>query len=366
MAGVFDLNVRHLRLLSLMAQHGRVSTTARAAGISQPALSQALSNLEKQFSIKVFERTPQGVQPTPAGRRLLGRVDRALRHYSEAFRKLNVPLPRGDPLNALVSGHIRGLIYLADAGNFLRAAAAARISVPSLHRAVRELEVVAGCALVERRGRGVGLTRAGSRLASGFMLGARELRAALDEAQGLEGRVAIGAMALSRSLLLPTALAELHAEYPQADIDVVEGSYLELAEMLRSGRLDVIVGALRETSVRDLRQAALFSNRVTIIGRAGHPLAKEVASFEQLSAFPWIVARRASGLLERWQQIFDDAGVARPQAPIRCGSVALIRGLLVQSDFLTLLSPYHRNHQPSRLESNPCAGPLARTAADRC
>jgi DNA-binding transcriptional LysR family regulator len=176
-------------------------------------------------------------------------------------------------------------------------------------------------------------------LASGFMLGARELRAALDEAQGLEGRVAIGAMALSRSLLLPTALAELHAEYPQADIDVVEGSYLELAEMLRSGRLDVIVGALRETSVRDLRQAALFSNRVTIIGRAGHPLAKEVASFEQLSAFPWIVARRASGLLERWQQIFDDAGVARPQAPIRCGSVALIRGLLVQSDFLTLLSP---------------------------
>ena len=37
--------------------------------------------------------------------------------------------------------------------------------------------------------------------------------------------------------------------------------------------------------------------------------------------------------------MFDRASKPRPKAPIQCGSVALIRGLLVRSDFLTLLSP---------------------------
>ncbi|WP_294356390.1 LysR substrate-binding domain-containing protein, partial [uncultured Sphingomonas sp.] len=43
--------------------------------------------------------------------------------------------------------------------------------------------------------------------------------------------------------------------------------------------------------------------------------------------------------LDRWQQMFDHADKPRPDAPIQCGSVALIRGVLVRSDFLTLLSP---------------------------
>ena len=339
MAGVFDLNLRHLRQLPLIALHGGISAAARAEGISQPALSQALSCLETQFSAALFERTPRGVAPTPIGRAVMTRVDRALVKYATAFRRLNATPQKREPQNYLVTAHVRGLIYLAEAGNFVRAAQAARISVPSLHRAVRDLEQLAGCRLVERRGRGMGLTKAGTRLADGFMLGVRELRIALDETQGTGGRVAIGAMALSRSLLLPAALAELHAEFPDAAIDVVEGSHLELAEMLRSGRLDLMVGALREKPVRDLRQETLFSDRVTIIGRAGHPLADKEASFEQLAAYPWIVARRASALLERWQQIFDRAGVARPRAPIHCGSVALIRGMLLRSDFLTLLSP---------------------------
>lgn len=36
--------------------------------------------------------------------------------------------------------------------------------------------------------------------------------------------------------------------------------------------------------------------------------------------------------------MFDRSGMVRPEAPIQCGSVALIRGVLVRSDFLTLLS----------------------------
>jgi DNA-binding transcriptional LysR family regulator len=197
---------------------------------------------------------------------------------------------------------------------------------------------LSGTVLVERRGRGVGLTRAGIKLARGFTIAIAELGAAIEEMTDGGGRLSIGAMALSRSQLLPATLAELLLERPHIRVDVVEGSFLELVELLRAGKIDILIGALRDAPGRDLTQEPLFTDRLTIIGRAEHPLAGHFADFEQLADYSWIVARRASGLLDRWQQMFDRSGKPRPEAPIQCGSVALIRGLLLRTDFLTLLS----------------------------
>ena len=339
MTAAHDLNLRHLRLLLGIAQAGSLSLAARQGGVSQPALSQALAKLEAAFGVALFDRTASGVSPTAAGRRIVRRVDHALTRISRAFRRSSTTPQRGDPHNYLTTAHVRGLINLAEAGSFMRAAESAGVSVPALHRAVRDLEQLSGTALVERRGRGVGLTRAGATLAQGFNLAHAELTTALEESSGKGGRLAIGAMALSRSLLLPATLADLLRDHPAARVDVVEGSYLELVELLRSGRIDMLIGALRDHPGRELLQEPLFTDRLTIIGRAQHPLALREAGFEDLAAYPWIVARRASGLLDRWQQMFDRADKPRPDAPIQCGSVALIRGVLVRSDFLTLLSP---------------------------
>jgi DNA-binding transcriptional LysR family regulator len=231
------------------------------------------------------------------------------------------------------------MLSLAETGSFVAAAQSVGLSEPALHRAVKELELLCGTALVERRGRGVGLTAPGHKLARDLQLGVAELSAALEESGDQGGQLSIGAMALSRSLLLPATLAALSQKAPNAHVDVVEGSYLELVELLRSGSVDVIIGALRVEPPRDLHEEPLFTDRLTVIGRADHPLAGRYATYRDLTLYPWIVARRASGLLDRWQQLFDKAGMERPRAPIQCGSVALIRGVLVRSDFLTLLSP---------------------------
>jgi len=338
MERVYELNFRHLRLLDNVVIGGSLSVAARDAGISQPALTQALAKIEAAFGTQLFDRTPLGVSPTLTGRRVLRRVTRAMSRFAVALREVSAAGTSGIPERHLTSAHMRGLLGVAEAGSFMRAAELASISVPALHRSVRDLERLCGTPLVERRGRGVGLTKAGAKLSRGFMLGVAELATALDEGTGSGRRLAIGAMALSRSHLLPATLADLLGSAPQAQIDVVEGSYLELVEFLRSGRIDVMVGALREHPPRDLQQQALFVDWLTVVGRAGHPLAGSVASFQDLASYPWIVARRASTLLERWQSLFDDAGVQRPEAPVRCGSVAMIRSLLVRSDFLTLLS----------------------------
>jgi len=334
----YDLNLRHLRLLEVIAEAGSLSAAARVASISQPALTQALARLETGFSILLFHRSADGVRPTPAGKRTLQRVRRALRSIDKACSTSSKTPSVGNLAAHITMSHLRGFVALAEAHSFSRAAEIAAIAVPSLHRAVRELEKLMGTPLVEQRGRGLELTPAGIKLVRGFRLGVAELSAAIEETTDTGGYLSIGAMALSRSLLLPATLADLLQQDPKVRVDVVEGSYLELVDLLRSGKIDVLIGALRDHPGTDLLQEPLFDDRLIIIGRQGHPLAHQMAGFEDLANYPWIVARRASGLLDRWQKMFDLSGKSRPEAPIQCASVALIRGLLVRSDFLTLLS----------------------------
>ena len=88
-------------------------------------------------------------------------------------------------------------------------------------------------------------------------------------------------------------------------------------------------------------QEALFDDRLVIVAGRGHPLAGvRTPSLERLSSYPWVVARPGAPLLRVWRALFEDEGVPVPDAPVTCGSVMLIRGLLAESDFLTLLSPH--------------------------
>ena len=65
------VELRHLRYFAAVAEHGQVSRAARALYLTQPALSQALSQLERNLGFALFERMPHGMQLTPAGREVL-------------------------------------------------------------------------------------------------------------------------------------------------------------------------------------------------------------------------------------------------------------------------------------------------------
>ncbi|HXC25635.1 MAG TPA: LysR family transcriptional regulator [Gemmatimonadaceae bacterium] len=61
------LNLHLLRLFVAVAEHGGVVTAARALGVSQPAVSRGVRDLEHQVGIPLLERTPKGVRLTTAG-----------------------------------------------------------------------------------------------------------------------------------------------------------------------------------------------------------------------------------------------------------------------------------------------------------
>jgi DNA-binding transcriptional LysR family regulator len=65
------MELRELTAFVAVAEEGGMSAASRRLHISQPALSQTVSGLERQLGVKLLERSSTGVQPTEAGAALL-------------------------------------------------------------------------------------------------------------------------------------------------------------------------------------------------------------------------------------------------------------------------------------------------------
>lgn len=326
-----QLNLRHLRAMAAIARLGSMTAAAQAISITQPAITQALAKLESQLDHQLFERRPDGMTKLPAATIFAPRVEAALQHIGS---------------RRVTMASLRAMIALADAGSYVEASAATGLAEPSLHRAVRDLSLALKRTLVERRGKGIALTEQGRRTARGFRLARAELESGLSELAALggreTGRIAVGAMPLCRARLLPTAVAAFHQKHPDSETVIVEGSFRELIEPLRDGQIDVMIGALRPTApADDVVQRELFVDRLVVLGRKDHPLARlagDVATTD-LARFPWTISAPATPLRIQWELLFASAGVEPPRVPVESGSVIANREILRKSDFLTLLSP---------------------------
>ncbi|MBE1527982.1 DNA-binding transcriptional LysR family regulator [Sphingopyxis sp. OAS728] len=341
MTNPFELNLRHVRALCEAARLQSLNRASTAAGLSQPALTQGLTKLEKQLGAALFERHSGGVATTAAGAAFVARAERALGHLGVASRRIARNASRGfaAPDRLMTGTQLDAFLHFADAQGYAGAAAASGISQPALHRAVRELEQICGTPLAERRGRGMMLTTAGSAMARGIRLARSELAAGIAETRpdtGEPGRIVIGAMPLSRALVLPRALSHMLADNPSTVLDIVEGSWRELVEPLLDGVIDLMIGALRDTVPPGVEQIPLFTDRPAIFARRGHPLAQRKASVADLRTQAWVIGPKGTPLRFHWERLF---GETLPPVPVECGSVMVIRGLLMQSDLLTLLSP---------------------------
>src|SRR5215218_9076162 len=96
------MNLRDLRYLLAVAEHGHFGRAAEACGISQPTLSVQIRKLEELLGVSLFERTSKTVTPTVACERLLGHVRAAV---TEADAILAMARDLRDPLAGLTSPH---------------------------------------------------------------------------------------------------------------------------------------------------------------------------------------------------------------------------------------------------------------------
>ncbi|AKH44354.1 DNA-binding transcriptional LysR family regulator [Altererythrobacter atlanticus] len=340
MAEVFDINIRHLRGLLAIRDHGSITAAGSLVNLSQPALTQGIAKLERQFGYTLFERRSGGMVPTAMGRIVIERTEAALKHLAESAQGLTNVF--NNPERLMTMTQLRAFLALADAGSFAEAARTIAISQTAVHRAVGDLEMVIGTELVERRGRAVWLNAAGKKLARGARLAVAEIQAALvDLALDSDSRsemISFGALPLARPFIVPRAMADIAREVPKASFKVLEGNWSELVEPLRDGAIDMIVGALRPHEIADLYQRPLLDDMLVVAAGSQHPLASvERPTMDQLRSYPWIVAPANSPLRNHWEKFFAEG--PRPETQIECGSVMIIGRLLTYANLLTLLSP---------------------------
>src|SRR6478609_8241267 len=88
------LRVRDLQMLGTVADRGSMARAAVVMGLSQPAISKAIADLEHDLGVAVFDRTTRGVQLTESGQVLLRRgrvILDELRHGLDEIQTLSDP-----------------------------------------------------------------------------------------------------------------------------------------------------------------------------------------------------------------------------------------------------------------------------------
>lgn len=356
-AGALGTNLRHLHVLCAVADAGSIAHAAEGLYRVSSAVARSISELESVLGVPLFERRSRGMVINRYGDIVLVRARRIEGMFEAARQQL---MARGGvqssaDVNSLFASIMNGrrLAVIASLVERRSMAAVARefaITQPAISTAVKDLEARLGTSLFDRTARGLVPTPAGEILAFHFKRVLAELRHIVPDlaaSEGtLQGSVNVGALPLGRTHILPRAIASLLARHPQLHVGTVESPYEALAASLRSGDVDFILGALRgPAEAKELEQAPLFEDRLSVIARADHPFTRvNRIDFDTLRSATWVLSRHGSPSRELFESFFSDA--RQPPVPaVETGDLAVLRGLLLESDMLTAISAHQLRYE---------------------
>ena len=95
-----QVTLRELRLLLAVARAGSILKAAEEIGLTQPAVSRAIADLEGTLGVRLFDRTNRGVEETPQGRILLDRT-------RVMFAEMRLAIEEIDALSDANAGEVR-------------------------------------------------------------------------------------------------------------------------------------------------------------------------------------------------------------------------------------------------------------------
>lgn len=225
---------------------------------------------------------------------------------------------------------LRYVVAVAEEQHFTRAAARLHVAQPSVSSAVRDLERELGAPLFHRARGTVDLTAAGEV----FLLWARQALADVErgrvevrELLGLRrGRLALGATPSLTTSLLPPALADFHARWPDIALTIREAGSRDLATALAAGALDVALVIL-PVPHEGLATTPLAVEELVLAVPADHPLAgRDAVEVADLRDLDLVVPREGYDLREATLAACHRAGFA-PRLSVEGGEMAGVLAL---------------------------------------
>ncbi|GAA1686321.1 LysR family transcriptional regulator [Microbacterium lacus] len=220
-------------------------------------------------------------------------------------------------LDAIIS-----LRAVATQGSVAAAATALGYTPSAVSQQVKRLERDTGVALLERVGRGVVLTEAGTRLvvaSTPILADVERLRADLQLSAaegGVVGEIRIAAFSTVVRGLITPVLAELAERHPDLRLPLRESEPWETIALVASGQRDLGIvhrwGGVALAMPDHLVATPLFTDVADIVMHRDHPLAdRDVLHPADLAAEPFVATFEATICRQWLRRLFD--GV--PNAP---------------------------------------------------
>ena len=241
---------------------------------------------------------------------------------------------------------IRQFLAVVDRGSFSGAASALGITQQALSKGIANLEDELGVRIFDRDTRNVKLSRFGEMLlahARNIDAEAQQFRRHLDDTVGVRsGQLKIGVGLTAATYVVPYVVNRLLEKRANLRISVIDGTAATLTPMLLRGELDAIVCVIAHPIEETLvKQDVLFKENLRVLASGSHDLATaKRVTLKQLLSYPWFVGWSPGGFDPVIASSFAHEGLSPPVPKIETTSLPLVRSLLMETPYLTVL-PEH-------------------------
>ena len=339
-ANVFSL--RHLVRVLRLGEFHNVAEVADHLSCSPTAVTKSVREIERVLGVSLFERVGGDYRTTPAGEILSRRVRLALKAYQQIDRR-----PGNSTRLALQPiSNKRAAAFLAAYAhrNLDQAAREINVTISAIYGAISSLEKFFAEGLFERSRQGELVpTPFAHELAKALKLVRAEVRFAIEEiaslGSGPRGKVRIGVLPRAREYLLPHAINQLIADHPEINVRVLDAPGPNLLRAVLCGDLDFVVGPFKPKSRESgLSMAPLVVDHFIAIARKSHPLANAVrpSLAEAVANYGWVVGVPRSMGRRIFRDVLSERGLDEPKQLVESNSFSLIRGLLLEEDWIAL------------------------------
>jgi LysR family transcriptional regulator of gallate degradation len=342
--GLELVSPRQLLLFETAGRLGYVTEAAAACGLSQPAATQALQQLQEHIALQLIERGTKGCVLTPWGAQFHRDIAAWLVKLRDA-----VGLPSTNDLWRISQRQLRSLAAIAQRGSVEQAAIMLGVTPRSVVRSVQNIEKLGQMALLQS---GSCLTGQGIELAREMEVLLGELRLAVQRAKAAyarqDQRLSIAVMPDPGLAAIGNVVRDHLSRYPDSQLRIQEASPQELLTLLLTGEVDLLFGSSNLPRPEGIVWNTLHHAAYVVAGAKGHPLAgqTDIAPAE-LATYNWVVAAEDTLRHSAFHAIF--AGHVPPRIALICSAPPLAAQILAQSDNLGLMTTYELASRQDKL-----------------
>jgi DNA-binding transcriptional LysR family regulator len=230
--------------------------------------------------------------------------------------------------------HLRNMLAVMEEG---------RLGKAAQRKSIQRLEEQLGVRLFDREARGMKPTFYADSLrgyAKAACVGMAEAESQIASLRnGTEGIITVAGPPLIVTELLPQVLVKLSQERPKLQVRIV-GQNRELFTDLLEGKFNLVVAMLyNELPKEGLSKQWLFDDKLVLIMRPDHPLAKRrKVKPKELLDQKWVFSDSDTWSQRRLRLYFEQAGLTLPRARFESRNPEVLKSIIMMSDHIGMMA----------------------------